>query len=53
VTKQIKDIRVIEHANEAKFQWRLQVDYGSGWVNVKVRSADSLEKFEELQKGKE
>lgn len=54
MTEQIKDIRVIEYIDdedETKSKWRLQIDNGYGWSNIKVRSTSSLETFKELEKG--
>lgn len=52
MSEQIKDIRVIEYIDaedETKCQWRLQVDYGSGWVNTKVKSTRDWYIFNEMQ----
>lgn len=54
MNEQIKDIRVIEYIDtedETKTKWRLQVDYGSGWGNVKLRSTTSRLIFNEMQQG--
>lgn len=54
MTEQIKDIRVIEYIDtedDTKSKWRLQIDNGYGWSNVKVRSTTSWLEFQELEKG--
>jgi hypothetical protein len=54
MTEQIKDIRVIEYIDfedDIKSMWRLQIDYGDGWQNVKVRSTTCFGTFKELEKG--
>lgn len=54
MTEQLKGIRVIEYIDfedETKNKWRLQIDNGYGWSNVKVRSTTCLGTFKEMEKG--
>ena len=56
MTEQIKDIRVIERVDiedKTKSTWRLQIDYGDGWQNVKVRITTNWLEFDKLYQGME
>ena len=48
MSSQIRNMRVIEYIDpedETKCQWRLQINFGSGWKNIEVVSTENWDEF--------